>query len=236
MSTADPKSSALTFWCDGVECCDAEWEAAYARFESAEEELAKFTKRFRSMDVDRLPSDLQVVDLFCGRGNGLRALELLGFSQVEGVDLSPSLLERYRGAAKLYVGDCRELKFESGSKDLIVVQGGLHHLPTVPSDLEDVLSEVQRVLKPGGRFMIVEPWLTPFLRVVHAACKVRTLRRAWPKLDALACMIEREQTTYEQWLSQPQVIESLLNRYFTRERRRVSFGKLLFLGKKAAGS
>jgi SAM-dependent methyltransferase len=171
-STANHESSALTYWHEGLECCDAEWEAAYARFETPDEEVAKFTSRFHKLGVNRLPRDLLVVNLFCGRGNGLQALERLGFSHLEGVDLSPSLMQQYGGSAKLYVADCRALKFESDSKDLMIVQGGLHHLPTLPADLEGVLSEVQRVLKSGGRFMVVEPWLTPFLRGVHAACNV----------------------------------------------------------------
>ena len=231
-SKANQEPSVLTYWHEGLECCDTEWEAAYARFETPDEEIAKFTARFHKLGVDRLPRDLQVVDLFCGRGNGLQSLAVMGFSRLEGVDLSASLLEQSRGSAKLYVADCRELKFESDSKGLMIVQGGLHHLPSLPDDLEDVLSEVQRVLKPGGYFMVVEPWLTPFLRVVHTACSAGLLRQAWGKLDALACMIDRERTTYFKWLGQPRVIDSLLNRYFNCERRHVSFGELLFVGRK----
>lgn len=229
---ANSDTPELTYWHKGVECCDLEWESAYLRFETPEEEIAKFTARFHKLGVDGYSRDLQVVDLFCGRGNGLKALEQFGFSHLEGVDLSPSLLKQYKGSAKVYVADCRDLKFESASRDVMVVQGGLHHLPTIPDDLEGVLSEVHRVLKPGGCFVIVEPWLTPFLRIVHAACNVGLFRKAWGKLDALACMTEREERTYFQWLARPQIIESLLNRYFTCERRRVSFGKLLYVGRK----
>ncbi|WP_298863337.1 hypothetical protein [uncultured Gimesia sp.] len=62
---------------------------------------------------------------------------------------------------------------------------------------------MNRVLPLGGHVVIVEPWLTPFLRFVHAVCKNKSFRKIWPKLDALAIMIEQELTSYEHWLSQP---------------------------------
>jgi ubiquinone/menaquinone biosynthesis C-methylase UbiE len=106
------------------------------------------------------------------------------------VDYSPALLARYTGSAKCTVADCRALPFPDASRDILVVQGGLHHLLELPSDLERSLDEVVRVLRPGGRFMVVEPWLTPFLRFVHAVAFFRPTRAAWGKLDALATMIE----------------------------------------------
>jgi hypothetical protein len=65
------------------------------------------------------------VELFCGRGSGLHALGELGFTKLEGVDLSASLIEQYDGSAKLYVGDCRGLPFGAQSKDIVIIQGGL---------------------------------------------------------------------------------------------------------------
>jgi len=222
---------AVVHWETGAVCEDEAWEAAYERFETPEEEIRKFMRRYRRLGIDVLPRSSQVVELFCGRGNGIVALERMGFSSLEGVDLSSGLTARYRGPAQLYVGDCRQLRFEADSKDLVVIQGGLHHLPSLPNDIERVFGEINRILRPAGRVAIVEPWLTPFLRVVHATYASRMMRRLWPKLDALASMNEREEVTYSAWLAQPQLIRRLLAESFIPERHFARFGKLLFLGR-----
>jgi SAM-dependent methyltransferase len=208
------------------------WESAYLRFETPEQEIDKFQRRLRKGGASDWPLDAEIVELFCGRGNGLIALERLGFNRVEGVDLSPALLQQYRGAAQLYCNDCRHLPFGDSSKDVIIVQGGLHHLPELPGDLAQTLCEARRVLRPGGRFVAVEPWLTPFLWMTHAAIGIPGLRALWAKFDALAVMIEEERETYERWLSQPSAIRELLQRHFDEERCHVGTGKIMFLGRK----
>ena len=139
------------------------------------------------------------------------ALEKLGFTRLEGVDLSADLLGKYTGPARTYVADCRQLPFDDASRDILIVQGGLHHLPTLPDDLEQTLNEVRRVLRPGGKFMVVEPWLTPFLRAVHFASEPRSSAQISSKFDALHTMIVHEQRTYDQWLGQPDAIVRLLD-------------------------
>jgi ubiquinone/menaquinone biosynthesis C-methylase UbiE len=218
-------------WCPGVSCCDPIWEAAYQHFESPEEEIRKFRKRLRSLGAAQWPRESRILELCCGRGNGLTALASLGFTSLNGVDLSEELLQRYEGTANLYVGDCRDLKLADRSIDIVIVQGGLHHLPDLPGDLELTLREVRRVLRRDGWFVIVEPWNTPFLRVVHAFCAVSLVRHQWKKLDALATMIERERATYESWLSRGEEILRLLRVHFRTERETVAWGKLAFVGR-----
>jgi ubiquinone/menaquinone biosynthesis C-methylase UbiE len=222
----------LQRWIQPEACCDPEWEAAYSRFETPAEEERKFLTRLRRFGVDHWRRDLQVVDIFCGRGGGLKAWTELGFQRLEGVDLSENLLRQYSGDAQLYVGDCRRMAFADASRDVICVQGGLHHLPVLPGDLNAVVAEVHRVLRPGGKFMIVEPWLTPFLRLVHRLCRQPLVLRISPKFEALACMIRREERTYFQWLSNPEVVRASLGRGFETLREDVSFGKLMWIGRK----
>ncbi len=214
----------------GETCCDPEWEAAYKRFETPEQEIAKFLKRLRAFGLNQLPKDSRIVELFCGRGGGLISLERLGMTNIEGVDLSETLLQQYRGIAKLHLADCRKLPFEDESFDAAIVQGGLHHLPTLPEDLESVLSEVSRILKPEGNFYVVEPWRTPFLRFVHAIVEQPLIRRVYKKGDALAEMIEHERETYEQWLGQPFDILEVFARHFNVKQQTTAWGKLRFVG------
>ena len=216
----------------GSQCCNETWEAAYSRFETPEQEIRKFVQRLSAAGADAWPRDAATVDLFCGRGGGLHALTRLGFTKIEGVDLSPTLLAQYQGPAHCVVADCRKLPFEDGSKDVVIVQGGLHHLPKLPEDLDQVLREVHRILKPKGLFVAVEPWLTPFLRLAHALCENRLIRRFSPKFDALAVMIENERTTYEQWLSQPGKILACFQTNFVVDRQVVGWGKIMFIGRK----
>jgi SAM-dependent methyltransferase len=219
---------------DSQQCCFSAWEKAFLRIETPEEEIQKFLGRLRRAGADEgWPRDSRILELFCGRGNGLHALQRLGFVNLEGADLSAPLISRYSGPAKCYVCDCRELPFETASRDIAIIQGGLHHLPKLPNDLERSLAEIRRVLKPCGRFFLVEPWLTPFLRIVHLACKRSLLRKLSVKLDSLAIMIDNERSAYEQRLSRPQMVLDLLTRYFPEGCARIAWGKIQFIARLA---
>jgi len=207
------------------------WEAAYLRFETPEEEIKKFIGRLEKLGAEEWRRDAEIVELFCGRGNGLHALQRLGFERLEGVDLSPHLISQYEGNARCYVGDCRKLPFADQSKDVLIVQGGLHHLPALPDDLDQAFSEMRRVLRKDGRVLFVEPWLTPFLRFVHRLCEMSIARKCSTKLDSLATMIHHEIRTYEQWLSQPEMIAELTRRHFSPLHESFAWGKWNLVGK-----
>src|SRR5216684_8145747 len=206
------------------------WEAAYLRFESPNQEIQKFTKRLTRLGASQCPRDAEIVELFCGRGNGLIALERLGFTRLEGVDLSPRLVAQYRRPAKCVVGDCRRLPFADRSKDVLIIQGGLHHLSALPEDLRQTFSEMRRVLRISGRAVLVEPWLTPFLKFVHALSENPLARRVSNRIDALAVMIQFERRTYEQWLGQPELIRKIARAHFVPVHESFEWGKWNFVG------
>jgi SAM-dependent methyltransferase len=224
----------IIHWRQGARCCNSSWEEAYKAFETQEQEIRKFVYRIRKLGLTDWPKNFRIVELFCGRGNGLKALEKCGFTLLEGVDLSESLLADYKGPARLYVGDCRELSLESGSRDAVIIQGGLHHLSVFPEDLMMILAEARRVLRKNGFIVIVEPWLTPFLRLVHLASRSSLLRHIYGKIDAFARMTELELATYEQWLAHPGQISEILNHYFVPCKVYHSRGKLMYIGSKEA--
>jgi ubiquinone/menaquinone biosynthesis C-methylase UbiE len=208
------------------------WEDAYQRFETPDEEINKFLKRFNLLGEKSWKRDIQIVDIFSGRCNGIRALEKLGFTNIEGVDISENLLSKYNGTARLYIADCRQMPFSNESRDLIVVQGGLHHLPQLPQDLEQTLKEIVRVLRPNGKFVMVEPWDTFFLRVIHFLSRQKAVKQVSPKFDAFATMTHYETKTYFNWLSRKDEILALLKKYFNEELLNISWGKIKFVGNK----
>jgi ubiquinone/menaquinone biosynthesis C-methylase UbiE len=216
--------------CEPVVCCDPIWEKAYLQFESPDAEQKKFRRRLERLGAGSWPRQAQVVEIFCGRGNGLCALAAMGFDALEGVDLSEHLLAEYQGRATLYVADCRQLPLPNMSRDVVVVQGGLHHLPKLPDDLEAVLREVRRVLRPGGRIVMVEPWLTPFLRSVHLLARQKAVQRVSRQIAAFATMVERERDTYFAWLALPETILNALADSFRAERLQIRWGKIEYVG------
>lgn len=215
----------------GQVCCDPEWEAAYKRFETPEQEIAKFIKRLQRFGFDKLPKNIRIAEIFCGRGGGLVALERMGFHNVEGVDLSDTLLAEYRGPATMHLADCMNMPFDSDTFAAVVVHGGLHHLPKLPEDLDQTLSEVARITTPGGRFYVIEPWRTPFLTLAHFVTELSLMRRLYKKGDALATMTARERVTYEQWLGQPKEILATFANHFTAEQTEARWGKLAYVGR-----
>jgi hypothetical protein len=68
------------------------WEQAYQNFETPAQEILKFKKRLQKLYVTANPKDSKIIDLFCGRGNGICALEELGFQDISGVDMSGDLI------------------------------------------------------------------------------------------------------------------------------------------------
>ncbi|MDV3128701.1 class I SAM-dependent methyltransferase [Mycobacterium sp. 21AC1] len=92
----------------------------------------------------------RAIDIGCGQG-ALVALLAGHFSEVHGTDADPGMrTEAARRCADLtnVTIDGAQLDELSGAVDLITMIAVLHHL-----DAESALSEVARLLAPGGRFL-----------------------------------------------------------------------------------
>jgi len=98
----------------------------------------------------------EVLDVACGTGDFVHAiLEASPTSKVVGLDFSEEMLRlaRTRGyAATFQQGDVLALPFEDGRFDAMTVGFGLRNF----SDMPKALSEMVRVLKPGGRLIVLE--------------------------------------------------------------------------------
>jgi SAM-dependent methyltransferase len=60
--------------------------------------------------------------------------------------------------------DAQQLPFADRSLRAIVMTDVLHHMP----DVRSFFSEARRCLRPGGKLLMIEPWVTPWSRMVFA--------------------------------------------------------------------
>ncbi|SEP24034.1 Methyltransferase domain-containing protein [Salinihabitans flavidus] len=100
----------------------------------------------------------RVLDLCCGHCAGTEALLAAG-AEVTGLDFSPAMLRQARSRAKaadLREGDAQSMPFPDATFDAVVCGFGIMHIPDQPK----VLSEVHRVLRPGGNF-VMTAWCGP---------------------------------------------------------------------------
>lgn len=94
-----------------------------------------------------------VLEVGCGRGGGASWIAGLGPRRMVGVDLSPMAIEFCRRAhvrdnLEFLVGDAGALPFADRSFDVVVNVESSHCYPS----MDRFLSEVRRVLRPGGVF------------------------------------------------------------------------------------
>jgi len=114
------------------------------------------------VQLSNLPRGARVADLGCGSGVFTELLRRQGYQSV-GLDISPKLVALGRHkfpGLELIEGDAENLPFESASLDGVLLSGLVHHFP----DPRRLASEVNRVLKPGGRFVAFDPnRMNPFM-------------------------------------------------------------------------
>jgi arsenite methyltransferase len=103
-----------------------------------------------------------VLDLGCGAGTDLLiAAQMVGpDGRALGVDMTEGMVQRARDGARamgldnveVQVGLIESLPFEDGSIDTVISNGVIDLVP----DKEAVFSEVDRVLRPGGRLQLAD--------------------------------------------------------------------------------
>lgn len=115
-----------------------------------------------AMDVELLESlesvdwsaARQVADLGCGTGRTGAWLASLGVETIDGVDLTPQMLERARARGiyrRLVEADVGSTGLPKGEYDLITTSLVDEHLPT----LEPLYTEAARLAAPGATYVLV---------------------------------------------------------------------------------
>jgi cytosine/adenosine deaminase-related metal-dependent hydrolase/ubiquinone/menaquinone biosynthesis C-methylase UbiE len=100
--------------------------------------------------------DLDVVDLGCGTGRWLKALQEAGARSLLGLDSSEEMLgfaaSKLAGAANLVCADCGSASLEGNSADVILANFVLSYV----EDARHLLETASRALRPGGSIFITD--------------------------------------------------------------------------------
>jgi len=114
--------------------------------------------RFRQLPLRGLQinPETQVLDLCCGSGQATKFL-VNSSNNITGLDVSLVSLERARTnvpQASYVEAAAEEMPFPAHQFDVVHTSAALHEMK--PSQLQDIINEVYRVLKPGGVFALVD--------------------------------------------------------------------------------
>lgn len=123
----------------------------------------------------------RILDLCCGTGDLALEIARLGGShlKITGYDLNGRMLDIARKKAEqaniqsveFLEGDAGSMPFANGEFDRITIGFGFRNLTWENPQRETHLNEISRIIKPGGRLMILEsaiprnPWIRIFYRL-----------------------------------------------------------------------
>lgn len=112
--------------------------------------------------IERILSSLdggKVLDIATYEGHFVEMLtqNLRSYIEIVGIDLNEKAIETARDRpgqdnVRFLVMDAEQLAFGDKYFDTVTISASLHHL----ADIQRVLAEMMRVLKPGGAFILVE--------------------------------------------------------------------------------
>ena len=100
-----------------------------------------------------------ILDYGCGIGHSLAKVTEFKPKSITGIDISEVSIQKAKDSikdtisnVKLLVDNCEKTKFENNTFDIVYGTGILHHL-----NINSCLLEIQRILKPGGKLLFIEP-------------------------------------------------------------------------------
>lgn len=146
------------------------------------------------LDQLRLRGDERILDMGCGRGAALHmAAQHLTTGRAVGVDLWRSIDQSGNSAeaarrnavaegvadrVELHTGDMMALPFEDGSFDVVLSSLAIHNI-SGRAGREKAIREAVRVLRPGGRLVIVDVRSTGEYQAELARIRMSDVARRW---------------------------------------------------------
>jgi len=166
--------------------------------------VARFTHAARQRSLARLGNGRHDEVLLVGVGSGLDLPLLPQGPSYTALDLTPAMLTRAQRRAacleldiRLDQGDARRLPYPAAAFDVVV----LHLILAVTPHPEQVLQEAARVLRPGGRVLILDKFLRPGQRA--------PIRRLISPL--LGLLATRTDVVFDEVLAQTPDLEVMLD-------------------------
>lgn len=127
----------------------------------------KFVKAMYQPLLEELEKEEEgkLLDVGCGTGNVLCRL-VNGKRELYGIDLSERMVEeckkRMGGDAYIKMADAEHIPYEDNTFDTLVCNASFHHYPHAV----EVLREMKRVLKDGGKLFIGEGHIIQPFRIL----------------------------------------------------------------------
>lgn len=118
--------------------------------------------RRKAVKLSQIKATDDVLDVACGTGDLAEAFAAGGANSVVGLDFTAKMLQiarlkadkpRRRGVKPSYIqGDAMDLPFDDAQFDIVSIAFGIRNV----TDPAKALAEFRRVLRPGGRLIILE--------------------------------------------------------------------------------
>ncbi len=131
----------------------------------------------REIEIEYLARWLQdgarILDVGCGNGYSDLCHATIFDSAFVGIDFVPEMIKaaeqitqqfQLKGRVKFQVGDATDMQFLDSAFDIVISQRCLLNMPT-REDQWQAMREIARVLKPGGRYLMLEGTLQGLRRL-----------------------------------------------------------------------
>jgi ubiquinone/menaquinone biosynthesis C-methylase UbiE len=136
----------------------------------------------------------RILDVATGHGQFLKLLtaSFAEFTEAVGIDMSERMIDIARRECddgfRYQVMDGENIEFEDGFFDTVAIRHSLHHLAHVHA----VMTEMKRVLRPGGLFIVCEVFQSPDSNKLNSQ---RHLHHWWAAVDRFRGLTHNETFT-----------------------------------------